>query len=95
VIGFRADLAALADLVSALSAFDRRAADAVADLEAGVSRLHGSWDGPAAAAHAAAHRRWLRAENEVREAACALRRLVDVARANYESAAGANGRMWA
>lgn len=92
---FRADLEALADLTGALIGFDTRADQAVAALDRSVQRLHARWDGDAASAHDAAHRRWLHTNNQLRAAADALRSLVGTAHDNYASAAAANLRMWA
>ena len=92
---FRADLDALGDLVARLRAFDRRAEQLGADLDAEACRLDGGWTGAAAAEHAAAHRRWTVAHRQIRAAADELAHLVRTARTNYSAAATTNARMWA
>ncbi len=91
---FRADLDALAELVARLAAFDVRAEELGADLDAQVRRLHGQWSGPAAQAHLSAHERWTNGAVHMRAAARELRSVVVTAQANYGSAAAANVRMW-
>jgi WXG100 family type VII secretion target len=92
--GFRADLDALAELVDSLAAFDSRADELGADVDAQVRRLHGEWTGPAAHAHLAAHERWTAGAAQLRAAVLELRSVVATAQANYGSAAAANVRMW-
>jgi uncharacterized protein YukE len=92
---FHADLDALARLVSRLRAFEQRATEREAELEREAGRLDAHWSGPAAAEHAAAHRRWLNAHQCIGTAADHLAHLVDVAHANYSTAAATNTRMWA
>jgi WXG100 family type VII secretion target len=94
VNGFRADLAALEDLVARLGAFDQRAANLTDRLEADARRLHGQWSGPAADAHATAHRRWQLAHEQVRVALEQLAGFARGAHTNYLSAAASNLRMW-
>jgi uncharacterized protein YukE len=95
VTDFHADLDALAGLVARLRAFERRAADREAQLEREAGRLDAHWSGTAAIDQAAAHRRWVVAHQRIRDAADQLARVVEVAHANYTTAAAANTRMWA
>lgn len=92
--GFRAELAALAEFVGRLDAFERRADSLMLELESEVRRLHGQWTGSAAQAHLDAHRRWLAGAQRMRTAATELRAQVHDARSNYAGAAEANLRMW-
>jgi uncharacterized protein YukE len=92
--GFRADLAALAELVDRLAAFDSRAELLGADLDVAVRRLHGEWSGPAAQAHLAAHDQWAAGAAQMRASVLDLRSVVAIAQANYSAAAAANVRMW-
>jgi anti-sigma factor RsiW len=92
---FHADLDALASLVTRLRAFEQRATEREAELEREAGQLAAHWSGSAAVDHAAAHRRWLTAHQRIRAAAARLAHLVDVAHANYSTAAATNTRMWA
>jgi ESAT-6 family protein len=94
VTGLRADLAALADLVARLDAFQARAEALAGDLDAQVRRLHGEWSGASADAHLGAHGEWVAGARQMRAAAGQLRAAVAVARANYAAAVAANARMW-
>lgn len=92
--GFRADLAALDELIGRMSAFDRRAATVADQLESEARRLQAHWNGPAADAHSSAHRRWLTAHEQVRGVLGELTGFVRGAHANYAAASAANVRMW-
>jgi WXG100 family type VII secretion target len=94
VSAYRADLAALSELVARLESFDGRAESLAADLDSQVRRLQGEWSGRSAEAHLAAHREWLAGARQMRAAAGGLRSAVRVARANYAAAMSANVRMW-
>lgn len=65
---FRVDPQALADAVQRMAAFQRYAEDMIAEIDSRVTRLHGTWTGEAAAAHAEAHQHWVRGEAMMREA---------------------------
>lgn len=91
---FRADLEALDDLVARLRAFDARATQLGTDLDTEARRLDVCWAGRAAAAHSAAHERWMTAHRRICAAADDLARLVRTAHANYATAATTNARMW-
>lgn len=95
MIGFRADLPALAELVGDLGRFAALAERCSDDLDADVRRLGGHWQGAAASAHTAAHARWSAAQEQLRAALDQLQHLVSTAHRNYAAAAAANARMWA
>lgn len=88
------DPQALADTVQRMAAFQRYAEDTIAEIDSRVTRLHASWTGEAAAAHAEAHRHWARGEAMMREALAQLKQAATTAHGNYTGAMSANLGMW-
>ncbi|ATA29672.1 ESAT-6 like protein EsxE [Mycobacterium lepraemurium] len=66
------DPAALADAVQRMAEFQRYAEDMIAEIDSRVTRLHQTWTGEGAAAHAEAHQHWVRGEAMMREALAQL-----------------------
>ena len=91
---FRVDPHALADAVQRMAAFQRYAEDTIAEIDSRVTCLHTSWTGEAAAAHAEAHRHWVRGEAMMREALAQLKKAAVTARGNYTGAVSTNLGMW-
>lgn len=91
---FRVDPQALADAVRRMAAFQRYAEDAIAEIDSRVTRLHETWTGEAAAAHAEAHQHWARGEAMMREALTQLQKVATTAHDNYTAAMSTNLRMW-
>lgn len=94
VEAFRVDPQALADAVQRMSAFQRYAEDMIAEIDSRVTRLHTSWTGDAAAAHAEAHQHWVRGEAMMREALAHLKKAAATAHGNYTGAMSTNLGMW-
>ncbi len=88
------DPQALADTVQRMAAFQRYTDDTIAEIDSRVTRLHASWTGEAAAAHAEAHRHWARGEAMMREALAQLKQAATTAHGNYTGAMSANLGMW-
>ena len=91
---FRVDPQALADAVQRMAAFQRYAEDTTAEIDSRVTCLHTSWTGEAAAAHAEAHRHWVRGEAMMREALAQLKKAALTAHGNYTGAVSTNLGMW-
>lgn len=72
---FRVDPQALTDAVQRMAAFQTYAEDMIAEIDSRVTRLHTSWTGDAAAAHAEAHQHWVRGEAMMREALAQLEKV--------------------
>lgn len=81
-------------MVQRMAAFQRYAEDTIAEIDSRVTRLHASWTGEAAAAHAEAHRHWARGEAMMREALAQLKQATTTAHGNYTGAMSANLAMW-
>ena len=92
---FTVDLDRLDDIVAEISRFDQRLESALADADARVNRLHGTWTGAAAEAHRKAHEEWQRGAAEMRAALAVMRQCATTAQDNYRAAATTNARMWA
>jgi WXG100 family type VII secretion target len=92
---FRVDPARLWDVVDQLSRFDQHIETLLQDADARVNRLHTTWTGTAVAEHRAAHQRWQRGAQEMREALAVMRGIASTAHENYTKAASTNSRMWA
>lgn len=88
------DPQALADAVHRMAAFQRHAEDMIAEIDSRVTRLHASWTGDAAAAHAEAHAHWVRGEAMMREALAQLEKVATTAHSNYTGAMSTNLDMW-
>lgn len=91
---FRVDPQALADVVQRMTAFQRYAEDMITEIDSRVTRLHTTWTGGAAAAHAEAHQHWVRGEAMMREALAQLGKAATTAHANYTGAMSTNLGMW-
>lgn len=91
---FRVDPQALADAARRMAAFQRYAEDMIGEIESRVARLHATWTGEAAAAHAEAHQHWARGEAMMREALAQLTKAAETAHGNYTGAMSTNLGMW-
>lgn len=91
---FRVDPQALADAVQRMVEFQRYAEDMITEIDARITRLHETWTGEAAAAHAEAHQHWVRGEAMMREALARLQKAAATAHGNYTAAMSTNLRMW-
>ncbi|CRH14917.1 putative ESAT-6-like protein 12 [Mycobacterium tuberculosis] len=65
---FRVDPTVLADAVARMAEFGRHVEELVAEIESLVTRLHVTWTGEGAAAHAEAQRHWAAGEAMMRQA---------------------------
>jgi WXG100 family type VII secretion target len=90
----RVDPHELADAVGRMAEFQRYAEDMLAEIDSLVSKLHSTWTGRGAAAHAEAHRHWARGEAMMREALAQLRSAGATAHRNYTGAMSTNLAMW-
>ncbi|MGZ4583597.1 MAG: WXG100 family type VII secretion target [Mycobacterium sp.] len=79
---FRVDPGAPADAVRRMAEFERYAEAIVGEIDSAVTRLHATWAGRGAAAHAEAHRRWTHGEAMMREAMAGLKSAGATAHAN-------------
>jgi WXG100 family type VII secretion target len=91
---FRVDPAALNEAVQRMAEFARYAEDVVAEIDSRVTRLHTTWTGEAAAAHAEAHQHWVRGEAMMRAALAQLKQAGATADTNYTGAMKTNLTMW-
>jgi WXG100 family type VII secretion target len=91
---FRVDPQALADAVARMTAFQRYADDMITEIDSRVTRLHTTWTGEAAAAHAEAHQHWVRGEAMMREALAQLEKVATTAHGKNTRAISTNHRMW-
>lgn len=91
---FRVDPEALADAVQRMAEFQRYAEDMIAEIDSRVTRLHQTWTGEGAAAHAEAHQHWVRGEAMMREALAQLGKAASTAHGNYTGAMSKNLGMW-
>lgn len=91
---FRVDPEVLAEAVERMAEFQRYAEAARQEIESAVADLHLTWDGQAAAAHAAAHRHWTQGAAMMREALRQLHTAGNAADANYRGAMAKNLTMW-
>ncbi|MGH8963646.1 MAG: WXG100 family type VII secretion target [Jatrophihabitantaceae bacterium] len=92
---FAIQLEALADAVDRMTLFERSVQERLDEIDARMSRLHGTWAGLAAEEHRAAHARWMAGAQELRGAVATLHRIGATAHSNYSAAITANQRMWA
>lgn len=88
------DPQALADSVQRMADFQRYAEDMITEIDSRVARLHTTWTGGAAAAHAEAHQHWVRGEAMMREALAQLKKVAATAHGNYTGAMSTNLGMW-
>ncbi|QUR69466.1 WXG100 family type VII secretion target [Mycobacterium spongiae] len=91
---FRVDPEALADAVERMAEFGRHTHGMLAEIDSLVARLHTTWTGDAAAAHAEAHWHWTQGEAMMRDALGLLRAAGQNAHANYTGAMTTNLNMW-
>lgn len=91
---FRVDPETLADAVQRMAVFQRYAEDMISEIDSRVTRLHESWTGQAAAAHAEAHQHWVHGEAMMREALARLQKAAATAHGNYTGAMSTNLGMW-
>ncbi|WP_188112962.1 WXG100 family type VII secretion target [Mycobacterium simiae] len=91
---FRVDPSALTDAVARMAEFGRHAESMLAEIDSLVTRLHVTWTGAGAAAHAEAHRHWALGEEMMRQALGQLKAAGQGAHANYTGAAATNMGMW-
>ncbi|MFZ1177184.1 MAG: WXG100 family type VII secretion target [Mycobacterium sp.] len=91
---FRVDPEALADAVQRMAEFQRYAEDMLTEIDSRVMRLHATWTGQGAAAHAEAHRHWARGEAMMREALAQLKSAAAAAHGNYTGVMAQNLSMW-
>jgi WXG100 family type VII secretion target len=91
---FSVDPETLADAMQRMGDFMRHTESVVAEIDSLVTRLHQTWSGEAAAAHAEAHRHWSQGEATMREALKALKTAGTTAHQNYTHAIAANVAMW-
>ena len=85
-------LEALADAVQRMAAFTRYAE--VSEIGSRITRLHVTWTGEAAAAHAEAHQHWVCGEAMMRAALARMSAAGAIAHTNYTGAASTNLGMW-
>lgn len=88
------DPQALADAVQRMAVFQRYAEDMITEIDSRVTRLHATWTGQAAAAHAEAHQHWARGAAMMREALAQLEKAAATAHGNYTGAMSTNLGMW-
>lgn len=88
------DPQALADAVQRMAAFQRYAEDMIAEIDSRITRLHATWTGAAAAAHAEAHQHWVGGEAMMREALTRLEQVATTAHGNFTGAMSTNLGMW-
>jgi len=87
---YTVDLEQLATFVQKLAAFNARAEQLAAALDAQVEAVRGDWLGIAADTHAEYHRLWSAAEARMRESVLQLRQAADHAHRNYSEAVQCN-----
>ncbi len=88
------DLELLDLVVARMSAFEATLTDRLAELDAEVTALHGTWDGAAAISHQQAHARWSAGAAQVHAALVDMRRAARLAHDNYTAAMTANAAMF-
>jgi uncharacterized protein YukE len=91
---FRVDPGTLADAVVLMAEFGRCSEILMSDIDAAVDRVHATWTGEGAAAHAEAHRRWAHGGAVMRDALARLASAGATAHANYTGAIATNSAMW-
>jgi WXG100 family type VII secretion target len=87
---YTVDLEQLATFAATLAAFNTRAEQLAAALDAQVEAMRGDWVGVAADTHAQYHRLWSAADTRMRESVLELRRAADHAHRNYHQAVQCN-----
>jgi WXG100 family type VII secretion target len=92
---YAVDLGELEGRIDEMAAFERAIERTLQDLTRVVDDLHLTWSGQAAAAHRAAHEKWVAGMKEMHTGLAEMRAAADRAHGNYASAVEANSRMWA
>lgn len=90
----RVDRAQLAEVMEEMAKVTKSVDELLESTDRSVSRLHLTWTGEAASAHAQAHEKWVKAARQMHEALDDLRVIGLTAHANYNSAVEANLKMW-
>jgi len=90
----RVDTGQLGELMGEMEKITGDLDELIADVDRTASRLHHTWIGDAAAAHAKAHDTWTKAARQMHEALDDLRVVGLTAEANYNAAVEANLKMW-
>ncbi|CAN5170331.1 hypothetical protein BH09ACT12_BH09ACT12_16090 [soil metagenome] len=91
---YSVDLDQLADTVAGLVRCQEACDEALDDVVRQIARLHGSWEGQAAAAQAEAQERWESGFATMRDGLATMRSAADTAHGNYRAAIDANLAMW-
>lgn len=81
-------------LAADLERITRQIVDAIGDADNASHRLHGTWDGEAALAHADRHGKWSAHAQQMSAALAEIQQVLRRADANYTGAAAANVLMW-
>lgn len=84
----------LDSVISRMRGFEGFFDDQIEAFDAAISKLQTGWDGDAATAQEAAHRRLMAAAAEIREGVEAIRTAAQAAHSNYTQAIAANVAMW-
>ena len=88
------DLDELASVIGAMAACQRGLGDLAREVDAETARLHATWTGRAAEAHATSHDSWREGYAAMVTALAGLRRLGETARDAYTGAGEANHALW-
>ncbi len=91
---YMVDLDKLDESITDMGTFDAAVGRHMGTLDSIIAKLHGHWQGEAAAAQKEAHARWTRGAEEMRNGLTGMREAVKVAHGNYQSAGDTNARMW-
>ena len=91
---FVVDLDELLETVDEMTRCTTALDDLLKEVRQRVAELHGTWDGHAATAQAAAQTEWGRGFRSMQEALVAIRGAARLAHGNYTDAVSANVRMW-
>lgn len=88
------DLDELASVIAAMTDCQRGLGDLARDVDAETERLHATWSGLAARAHAASHDSWRDGFAAMVTALAGLRGVGETARDAYTGAGEANRALW-
>lgn len=81
-------------VAAALERVTTRLVDAIEDADNASHRLHGTWEGEAALAHADRHSKWSAHAEQMSAALGEMPQVLRGANANYTGAAATNVSMW-
>ncbi|MFD5599348.1 WXG100 family type VII secretion target [Leucobacter sp. NPDC058333] len=81
-------------LAVALEQVTTQLVDAIEDADNASHRLHGTWEGETASAHADRHSEWRARAEQMSAALAEIRQVLRSADENYAAAAAANVSMW-